>query len=90
MTEWTPPVAPCSASDPSSFAYESTVKRWPTILTGVIDELATLNGHLLKPEDADKLRDSKEIIQVRSLCRGQAVVGTDPDAERAVDRGLDL
>ncbi|KAL8291312.1 hypothetical protein RQP46_002290 [Phenoliferia psychrophenolica] len=60
---WIPPVAPCSASDRTSFAYESTVKRWPTILTGVIDELATLNGSLLDPTDANKLRESKEIIQ---------------------------
>lgn len=62
---WTPPVAPCSASQRTSFAYESTVKRWPTILTGVIDELATLNGQLVADAHKDKLAQSKEIIQVR-------------------------
>ncbi|KAK4701394.1 damage-control phosphatase, subfamily III, partial [Phenoliferia sp. Uapishka_3] len=60
---WSPPVSLCSASQETSFAYESTVKRWPTILTGVIDQLATLNGNLLGEDDKDKLAESKEIIQ---------------------------
>ena len=49
----------CSASDSTSFAYESTVKRWPQILTGVIDELATINGAV---EDREKVKESQGII----------------------------
>lgn len=36
---YVPSVEPYSASDKSTFAYESTVKRWPRILTQVIDNL---------------------------------------------------
>jgi hypothetical protein len=36
--------------------------RWPTILTGIIDELARINGSLLATEDADKVKESKELI----------------------------
>ncbi|KAI5477683.1 duf89 domain protein [Pseudohyphozyma bogoriensis] len=59
---WKPSVPVSSASQKTSFAYESTVKRWPTILTGCIDELARINGTLLDDKDADKLKESKEII----------------------------
>ncbi|SCV73182.1 BQ2448_7107 [Microbotryum intermedium] len=59
---WKPSVELCSASQETSFAYESTVKRWPTILTGVIDELSKLNGHLLQPQDEAKLKESKALI----------------------------
>ncbi|ORY72884.1 DUF89-domain-containing protein [Leucosporidium creatinivorum] len=62
VARWTPPVSLSSASDKTSFAYESTVKRWPTILTGIIDELARINGSLLAPEDDDKVKESKELI----------------------------
>ncbi|SGY19843.1 BQ5605_C017g08345 [Microbotryum silenes-dioicae] len=61
-SSWKSSVELCSASQPTSFAYESTVKRWPTILTGVIDELSKLNGHLLQPQDEGKLKESKVLI----------------------------
>lgn len=48
-TRWSPPVPLCSASVKDSFAYESTVRRWPIILTTVIDELSKQNASLLGP-----------------------------------------
>jgi hypothetical protein len=50
-TRWIPSVPLCSASQATSFAYESTVKRWPAILTGIVSELAAVN-HLSRDEEA--------------------------------------
>lgn len=57
--------SPCSASDPKSFAYESTVKRWPTIITSIIDSLASLNGltNLNNELEIKKVEESKELIR---------------------------
>ncbi|GAA5967851.1 hypothetical protein JCM8115_000383 [Rhodotorula mucilaginosa] len=66
MPHWVPPVPLCSASQgEKSFAYESTVKRWPIILTGVVDELAKLNGENQSSTDEDKARlaEGKQLIQ---------------------------
>ena len=55
---WKPPVELYSASDKSTFAYESTTKRWPRILTQIIDEL---NSHF-DTCDGDKLKEAKQLI----------------------------
>lgn len=62
---WKGEFLPCSASDHTSFAYESTVKRWPTIITSIIDSLASLNGlnQVKTPEHVAKLAESKGIIR---------------------------
>ena len=68
MTGWKPPVELYSASDKSTFAYESTTKRWPRILTQQIDEL---NGSFDSPDvsgNPDKLKEAKELInQIANL-----------------------
>lgn len=56
---WSPAAALCSASQLDSFAYESTVKRWPAILTGVVSELAAVI-HLSR--DADLLSQGQAVI----------------------------
>ncbi|KPV72089.1 uncharacterized protein RHOBADRAFT_48988 [Rhodotorula graminis WP1] len=61
MARWTPPFPLCSASQKESFAYESTVKRWPVILTQIIDEVARINGELTT-SDADKVTEGKKVI----------------------------
>ncbi|GAA6022458.1 hypothetical protein JCM10207_004400 [Rhodosporidiobolus poonsookiae] len=71
MTSWTPPYPLCSASQSYSFAYESTVKRWPIILTGIIDDIAKINGQLSPspsnptPTDDDKQKvdEGKKLIE---------------------------
>lgn len=57
-------IEPYSASDPNTFAYESTVKRWPMILTNVIDRIVNINNSLLDSgsSQAEKLREGKSII----------------------------
>ncbi|BGP19757.1 hypothetical protein JCM10213_003603 [Rhodosporidiobolus nylandii] len=60
MPAWTPSVPLCSASQPESFAYESTVKRWPIILTGIIDELSQINGTLAHSQDKDEQEKEQE------------------------------
>ncbi|GAA5876907.1 hypothetical protein JCM1840_002700 [Sporobolomyces johnsonii] len=63
MPRWIPPVPLVSASNKESFAYESTVKRWPIILTGVVDELARINGTLAgNGDDKDKVTEGKQLI----------------------------
>ncbi|GAA5895554.1 hypothetical protein JCM6882_000338, partial [Rhodosporidiobolus microsporus] len=67
MPHWLPPYPLCSASQQESFAYESTVKRWPIILTGVVDEIARLNHDLTtassaSDEDREKVEEGKRII----------------------------
>jgi hypothetical protein len=42
----------------STFAYESTVKRWPRILTGIIDDL----NKNFDACEGDKLSEAKKLI----------------------------
>ncbi|GAA6008339.1 hypothetical protein JCM11491_004440 [Sporobolomyces phaffii] len=66
MPHWTPPVPVSCASQPHSFAYESTKTRWPKILTGVVDELSKLNSALSRDSTAEgqaKLAEGKRVIE---------------------------
>lgn len=64
MPHWNPPVPVSCASQPESFAYESTKTRWPKILTGVVDELSKLNGELSSnDENRDQVKEGKELIE---------------------------
>ena len=54
--DYSPPAY--SASDKSTSAYESTVKRWPRILTQVIDELNAAFDEC----DGPKLAEAKILI----------------------------
>ncbi|GAA5885830.1 hypothetical protein JCM16303_000071, partial [Sporobolomyces ruberrimus] len=63
MPHWIPPVPVSCASQPHSFAYESTKTRWPKILTGVVDELSKLNNQLSKGEEVDKYKEGKQLIE---------------------------
>ncbi|CBQ69928.1 conserved hypothetical protein [Sporisorium reilianum SRZ2] len=62
---WSPPVAPTSAKDKSSFAYESTVHRWPAILTQVIDGIYSANHALSysRTNQSAKIQEGKQIIE---------------------------
>ncbi|EST08325.1 protein of unknown function DUF89 [Kalmanozyma brasiliensis GHG001] len=62
---WSPPVAPSSAKDKSSFAYESTVHRWPAILTQVIDGIYSANHALAysRTNQTAKIEEGKQIIE---------------------------
>ncbi|GAA5988957.1 hypothetical protein JCM11641_001254 [Rhodosporidiobolus odoratus] len=65
MPAWSPPVPVCSASQKESFAYESTVKRWPVILTGAVDEISKINGELTSSTEEgakEKMAEGKQLI----------------------------
>ncbi|EGG05411.1 uncharacterized protein MELLADRAFT_107697 [Melampsora larici-populina 98AG31] len=58
-------IEPYSASNPNTFAYQSTIKRWPMILTNIIDRMVKINNSLLDEggdHQNDKLKHGKLII----------------------------
>ncbi|GAA95849.1 uncharacterized protein L969DRAFT_18271 [Mixia osmundae IAM 14324] len=86
--------APYSASDKSTFAYESTVKRWPTILVQIIDDIARTN-HELHTRDATgnahKIDDGKAIIAEIDSLRYEIAHDRDvPDLEPDGGANLEL
>lgn len=62
---WSPPVPLTSAKDKSSFAYESTVHRWPAILAQVIDGIYSANHALSysRTNQSAKIQEGKQIIE---------------------------
>ncbi|CEH14179.1 Uncharacterized conserved protein [Ceraceosorus bombacis] len=67
FSHWDPPVPLWSATDKSSFAYESTSKRWPEILAGTISGLVNAAHALSYQDDGEnvtgKMEESKVIIE---------------------------
>lgn len=57
-----------SPKDTNSFAYASVVRRWPSIITNVIDSVYQSNA-LDRSASDDKLEDGKAIIQQLSKLR---------------------
>jgi len=68
-TKWQMPVRSFSPLDKNSFAYETVVKRWPTILTQIISTVSTEVHNLTVGPDAyssrsqEKINEGKVIIQ---------------------------
>ncbi|EIM19627.1 DUF89-domain-containing protein [Wallemia mellicola] len=62
------PVPQTSPKDKNSFAFASVARRWPAIITNVIDAVYQSNA-LDKSATADKLDDGKFIIQCLSKLR---------------------
>jgi damage-control phosphatase, subfamily III len=51
----------------SARSYETVVKRWPVILTGVIDSVYSVNHELTNfPDKAAKLEEGKTLIATLS------------------------
>ncbi|KAL9939028.1 hypothetical protein V8E36_001841 [Tilletia maclaganii] len=63
---WTE-VTPASTANKASFAYESCLSRWPTILTGVIDSLVHASAALAYARHADlaqaRIDEAKGLIE---------------------------
>ncbi|PWN52319.1 DUF89-domain-containing protein [Violaceomyces palustris] len=62
---WKPSVPLCSALDKESFAYESTVHRWPAILTQCIDSIYQASYALSysRTNQSEKINEGKVIIE---------------------------
>ncbi|CAG8676231.1 9838_t:CDS:2 [Cetraspora pellucida] len=56
-----PPRPALIATDKDSFAYITTVERWPVIVTKIVDEVYK-SRHSLDLSEVDKLKEGKEII----------------------------
>ncbi|POW20952.1 hypothetical protein PSHT_03024 [Puccinia striiformis] len=67
-----PRVEPYSASKKDSFAFESATKRWPKILTQVIDHLVDQNNQLLDQQSDSSSSDSDSDSLKLSLLRYEA------------------
>jgi hypothetical protein len=76
-----PRVHPYTPSNTHSFAFLSVTKRWPNILTQVIDHLVVQNNHLLDQLSSsssdsqalkDKLSQGKAIISLISELKYEA------------------
>ncbi|KAH9976623.1 DUF89 domain-containing protein [Lactifluus volemus] len=74
-----------------SFSYETVVKRWPVILTSVIDSLYTVNHELTDISDqAPKLEEGKSLIATLSrlkydMAHDRALEPIPADGEALVD-----
>ncbi|KAG6837775.1 hypothetical protein H0H93_001702 [Arthromyces matolae] len=82
MTLFSSPYPPYDPTDKTSFSYETVVKRWPIIITGVIDQLykechilslesQTDDGHESTLDLEVKLSEGKNIIEKLSKLKYQ-------------------
>lgn len=63
---WVPPVKLDSAAVPGSFAQETIIKRWPSILSDLLGKLEQAQGHT--GTSADKAAEARQIAErVRSI-----------------------
>ncbi|EJD46326.1 DUF89 domain-containing protein [Auricularia subglabra TFB-10046 SS5] len=96
MASWTPPYPPSDPTDKSSFSYETVLKRWPIIITGLIDRVYRDNHLLLTggteddglDEDEEELDEDEKKAKVEE---GKEVIAAASKLkyEMARDRPLD-
>ncbi|KAI9459850.1 DUF89 domain-containing protein [Lactarius psammicola] len=64
---FSPSYKPYDPTDKAGFSYETVVKRWPVILTSVIDSVYSANHELTNlPDEAAKLEEGKALIAMIS------------------------
>ncbi|KIY46469.1 DUF89 domain-containing protein [Fistulina hepatica ATCC 64428] len=68
---FTPPVPPYDPTDKSGFSYETVLKRWPIILTSVIDRVNRDSNNLHAKLGSDPAGDT--IIQAR-IAEGKKII----------------
>ncbi|KAI9512134.1 DUF89 domain-containing protein [Russula earlei] len=91
MAQYSPPYPPYDPTDKTG-STETVVKRWPVILTGVIDSVYSVNHDLTGLLDkADKLEEGKALIAAMSrlkydMSRDRALEPIPDDGEALVDQ----
>jgi len=94
-----PPYPPYDPEDKSGFSYETVVKRWPIILTGIIDTIYRLNhdlgiaheaGETVSENARERIEEGKEIIEKISklkyeMARDRPLEPIPTDGEAYVD-----
>ncbi|CAG7851125.1 Protein-glutamate O-methyltransferase SPCC1393.13 {ECO:0000250/UniProtKB:Q9H993} {ECO:0000250/UniProtKB:Q9H993} [Serendipita indica DSM 11827] len=69
MSRYVPPVGPYDPRDPKGFSFDTVVRRWPVILTGVINDVIARqdvlrsDSNLSPQEQAAALDEGTEIIR---------------------------
>ncbi|KDQ17073.1 hypothetical protein BOTBODRAFT_30461, partial [Botryobasidium botryosum FD-172 SS1] len=93
-TEISFPYPPYDPTDRECFAYETVTKRWPVILTGIIDNIYRFN-HNLATSTADgatvheaRIAEGKDIISLKSKLKYE--MGRDKPLELIVDGGMSI
>ncbi|EPQ55777.1 DUF89-domain-containing protein [Gloeophyllum trabeum ATCC 11539] len=72
---FTPPYPPYDPTDKIGFSYETVVKRWPIILTGIIDHLYSLNHDLsLRAQAPDVSSQTKNELK-EQIEEAKAIIG---------------
>ncbi|KAG8823876.1 hypothetical protein FRC17_009233 [Serendipita sp. 399] len=77
MSRFVPPFPPYDPKDPKGFSFETVVKRWPIILTGVINDILSRQEALrkdatLSPEEQDAaVREGVEIVREISRIKSE-------------------
>ncbi|KAJ3729202.1 DUF89 domain-containing protein [Lentinula guzmanii] len=73
-----PPFPPYDPTDKSGFSYETVAKRWPVILTSIVDQLHRENHdlHLRPPIDgSDSAHSEEESLRVEAkITEGKAII----------------
>ncbi|KAF8525585.1 DUF89 domain-containing protein [Hysterangium stoloniferum] len=96
MTAYTPPYPPYDPTDKSGFSYETVARRWPIILTSLIDAVYQENMRISDPKNVNpeqseaKLTEGKTIIQTIAKLKyemghNQALQGIPDDGEPNVE-----
>jgi hypothetical protein len=89
-----PPYPPCDPTDRSSFSYETVVRRWPIIVTSIVDHVHNACNDLAFSENGGdveaKLLEGRQIIAKLSelkyhMGRDHALVPIPNDGEPYVD-----
>ncbi|KAG8805695.1 hypothetical protein FRC18_006535 [Serendipita sp. 400] len=81
MSRFVPPFPPHDPTDPKGFSYMTVVKRWPIILTGIINDIISRQEALRKdtnltPEEQDAaIREGVDIV--REISRIKAEMSRD-------------
>ncbi|TFY78242.1 hypothetical protein EWM64_g5774 [Hericium alpestre] len=91
MSAFNPPYPPYDPTDKAGFSYETVVKRWPVILTGIIDSVYNLNHELSVQsgeQAAEKIEEGKGLIEKISKLKYQ--MGRDHPLEPIEEDGEPL
>jgi len=65
------PYSPYDPADTSGFSYETVVKRWPVIITGIIDQLYRANHDLAV--QSQQTSETKEILDSK-ISEGKMII----------------
>ncbi|KZT38776.1 DUF89 domain-containing protein [Sistotremastrum suecicum HHB10207 ss-3] len=73
---WKAHYPPYDPSDPKGFSYETVVRRWPIIITGVIDRIHRLNHEATMASRSDQSGSATNDVEVNErIEEGKGIIG---------------